>query len=637
MPQYGAAAFLPIFLVSVAAFLALRNHQISRYIVVLFIFGVALAIGGVLNMTIPSVFLAAYLLAKRSLSNSRALLLLIVSLQLSYMATIEAWVAPIFSLWGMEASTLTLIALTGLALITKRKTLQIFIVCLATVCVVFLVRSLNLHPGYELSLTAIPTIFLVMRLAGSNVQYYYSRSVALAVVLTLSWLATPPRFFLVGEIAVVLPNHQEGEEAIHFTGLTSALRYTGLRVINENDIETIGDDQVVVMPWLSAVLDKNEDEFIERFRILANQRRWTVVLFGEHNGLGDSDIRAKRLSNMRLFNRDLTVPPENADVSGPLFVTDTRAWPSWAILNRGASTRLSSLRSRILLAGEGWWAEPDIGEWLWIGDFRWRPGDRGGRLSLAHATIDPEGATWVAVGDTSPVLTRQLIADPRPFFRLLDLASLMPVLLRDLLLSGLYICLLLHFSKKDNVIFLIGSGLCTFNFIMILVLATLSPLRYESRGLWRDHYLGEGGFAPNNFAASLALEPKLLDSGWRFKRFPNPQHGYLTMPDYSHVAFFLIEGEVILGDVRISNCWRLGDVPLQDHGVRLIDAQVCKVDGRAEILIGEQGAAVAIRVRGPLGSIIIIFDQGFLATNSPRENAIWLSRTISETQNFESR
>jgi hypothetical protein len=49
---------------------------------------------------------------------------------------------------------------------------------------------------------------------------------------------------------------------------------------------------------------------------------------------------------------------------------------------------------KVLLAGDGWWAEPSIGEWLWVGDYVWSPGDRGGRLSLA-VSADIDGARWV--------------------------------------------------------------------------------------------------------------------------------------------------------------------------------------------------------------------------------------------------
>ena len=86
---------------------------------------------------------------------------------------------------------------------------------------------------------------------------------------------------------------------------------------------------------------------------------------------------------------------------------------------------------RILLAGDGWWAEPDIGEWLWVGDYIWRKGERAGRVTLA-AAIEIGGARWVILGDNSPLLNSQLYADPRAAVRIVEMATLWPSFAKDI-------------------------------------------------------------------------------------------------------------------------------------------------------------------------------------------------------------
>jgi hypothetical protein len=75
-------------------------------------------------------------------------------------------------------------------------------------------------------------------------------------------------------------------------------------------------------------------------------------------------------------------------------VLDVRAWSHEAILNRGASVQVSSLWDKVLLSGDGWWAERDLGEWLWVGDYVWQKGDRAGRLALSIA-FDDGASRWV--------------------------------------------------------------------------------------------------------------------------------------------------------------------------------------------------------------------------------------------------
>lgn len=59
-----------------------------------------------------------------------------------------------------------------------------------------------------------------------------------------------------------------------------------------------------------------------------------------------------------------------------------------------------------------------------------------------------------------------------------------------------------------------------------------------------------------------------------------------------------------------------------------MDAQACAVSGDAEILIGDQNGAAALRIGRKGGDVILILDRRFLSQNSLPENAEWLLREL---------
>lgn len=140
---------------------------------------------------------------------------------------------------------------------------------------------------------------------------------------------------------------------------------------------------------------------------------------------------------------------------------------------------------RILLAGDGWWAEPDIGEWLWVGDYVWQPSDRGGRLSLA-LSADIGGARWVVLGDNTPFINSQLIADPRPAIRILELATLWPAFILDFYLLALGCAFFVQLKSMR-------SGWMPYVTVGSLICVAFLSLLQSTRGggAWRDAYIGE--------------------------------------------------------------------------------------------------------------------------------------------------
>jgi hypothetical protein len=273
---------------------------------------------------------------------------------------------------------------------------------------------------------------------------------------------------------------------------------------------------------------------------------------------------------------------------------------------------ISTLTTKVLLAADGWWAEPDIKEWLWVGDYMWRTGDRAGRLALA-AVSDINGARWVIVGDNSMFVNQQLFADPRAAKHLLHAATLWPAFLHDILLvmvaAGLVI------------------GLRPFVIVLIPTVASLlMALAERPSRAWADVYLGESGFDERNFNKVLAENPNLI-ARRRLIRVETPVSGQYQLADGAITVFLLVNGSMEVAGIRLDQCHRLGSLSTSD-GAYLMDAQGCRVHGKARVLIGTPEAAAAIAVSNGPDEAIIILDAAFLSQKAPEANVRWLLKQI---------
>ena len=339
-----------------------------------------------------------------------------------------------------------------------------------------------------------------------------------------------------------MPEAPDAFEAKFFRNYLEALGFAGIEAKRAARPEDVSPGSLLLLPWLtSPFTTEARDPLAKRIGELARERRWTVVVAGEHTDMGGAAARLEAMAGRPILRRDLTVPPGNIDDSGPLHVSDLRAWPHEAILNRGASVRVGSLANRVLMAGDGWWAEPDIGEWLWVGDYVWRPGDRAGRLALA-ASYDIDGARWVVIGDNSPLVNSQLFADPRPTIRLLEMATLWPAFLRDIAIAALTFLLCLWFTtpkwRSRSPFMVVGS-------VAAFAAVASSVSSGESIG-WQDAYIGESGFDERNFNVALAENPALVDSR-RLIRVKRPVSGSVALPEGDSLVFMLVDGTAEVG------------------------------------------------------------------------------------------
>ena len=474
-------------------------------------------------------------------------------------------------------------------------------------------------PVLAMTLAAIPaSTYAALRVSRQEPGRDTQSTLACAAVAgaaLLLWACAPPRTPL--RSFVLLPDAPTANEAHYFSNYAQLLSAIGVKVELAARPEEIPEKSLVLMPWMTSPFSSADKSYLQTVARLANSLKWTVVLAGEHNNYGGVQDRVSNLLSHSGLRKDLTVPPGNLDVSGPLRAADIRGWPHRAILNRGASVEVKTVFDRVLLAGDGWWSEPDIGEWLWTGDYVWQRGDRAGRLVLASAT-DIGAARYVIVGDNSFLMNSQVVADPRPLLRLLSLSTLWPALTLDLLvLTAVALILFRPFFRhlRSTAETYVLAAVC-------IVVAAQAVVSAKPGAAWYDIYVSELGFAESNFNETLARHPDLLDIA-TVKRASGPLTGAIDSPAVKTVIFAHIDGAVRIGDVRIDDCYRLGSLK-SSQGPYLMDAQACSIHGDARPVIGSKEEAAAVEI----GNLLLVLDTKFLSQRAPDENALWLKQLL---------
>ena len=200
------------------------------------------------------------------------------------------------------------------------------------------------------------------------------------------------------------------------------------------------------------------------------------------------------------------------------------------------------------------------------------------------------------------------------------MATLWPSFLRDIFIIGAVGLLLLSVSvvkwRTKIPLFVVGSGAA------IALLTILFPAWRGYSLAWQDGYVGETGFDVRNFNVALADTPALI-GGRRLIRIKEPVSGPVSLPHDDSLMFILVDGTAEIGGVRLSHCRRLGSLSTNE-GPYLMDAQACRVDGNAEVLLGSQNSAAAIRISRDGATTLIVLDEAFLGQNAPKVNQEWL-------------
>ena len=578
----------------------------------------ALALNGTVSPSLVAASLAAGALSSFSFRRP-GLAIAILLMQVSSAATVQELFSDFIFQFGLEPSGPALVAVICLWSIRLRAIAPILASLLIISGVAWVGIAIPLSPVWALALTGLPAAGLaaVFTAKEGTRSDNFKMPLAILLIAVATWIWTPPKSH--EGIYVLLPDASENYEAKFFSNYIEALRFGGIKVQVIKEPTDVPEGALLFLPWITAPL-KGYEAMVGK---LARKRGWTVLFGGEHTDMGKAAERVERIVGFPIMRRDLTTPPGNSDISGRLRSTGITAWPFDAILNRGASVTAFRPLQKVLLSGDGWWAEPDVGEWLWAGDYVWQPGDRRGRLALALAA-DVDGARFVVVGDNSPFINHQLVADPRPAMRLLNLASLLPTFVGDifLLLLGLL-------ASTGGMTGRIGM-LPALSPIVLLALAILvisiSPSPSER---WREVYNGETGFDERNFNVALTEEPRLWQSNWMLRRVSEPARGQITLHGGKEVIFQLVDKEAHFGNVRLYDCRRLGSLKT-DEGPTLMDAQACAVKGDAKVLLGTRDAAAVVAINEEHRRVILVLDVAFLAANAPKANREWLIDQLAE-------
>lgn len=580
----------------------------------------------ILPLALGSSLIAVAVLVKagsRYLNVAAAGMFLHTSAATNLLAFVSQWLASI----SLEAAGPALVGATIFTLTTWRRPLLNLSLISLILALAWLGNVIELMPDLAMALASAPLILVLIFANLRGLPFSPATVLVISFLALATWIATPPK--KTGELYVALPQPSDAYEAMFFDQYSEALTIAGIDATVTSDLAQIPPRATVLIPWLTTPLLLNESNELgeEELGSRARELGWTVIFAGEHDGYGDNDTRAESIAGRKVFDRNLTVPPRNTDTSGPLRSPSIFPWPNDAILNRGASAIPPGISGRVLLTGDGWWTEPYRNDPTWTGDYVWREDDSGGRISLAVAHTDG-AAIWVGVGDSSPFLNQQIIADARPLTWLISAASLYPLLAGDLLvLSIIFLLLFVNCKRpKPENYFWPKVGVA----VSLVTIATLNLLaKPQPDPLHPGLILGESGFDERNFNVALANKPDLALSGWDLHRKERPITArYLSNNKYE-VLFTHIHSEAVFGEVTLNNCWRLGALQVAD-GPYLMDAQACQVTGEVDILAGTREAAAILTIDQGESKLILVLDTAFLSAGAPQNNQDWLLETMSE-------
>jgi hypothetical protein len=599
------------------------SETLRSFFVLVCLIVVGAVLAGFLPSTLASSMLAATALALLGTPIMAAVVLL---LQTSIISTTAQLASDMLRVAELEVVAPALLSIAFLVSVNVRNALIGAAAAALTIILALIAIRFAAPPHIQIAIVAIPACALALKATPTNPNPI-STTIPIILILALlcvSWWNTPPRLWK--EAYYLLPFSDEAPEAKLFTHYDKALAFAGIAATRVTNPEEISENSLVLLPWLTAPLnDLDDQQFATRLGDLARKRKWIVVLGGEHNDLGGSAARVEQITGSRLFRNDLTVPIGNTDDSGPLHVLDLRAWLHETIFNRGASVQIGSLWDKVLLAGDGWWAERDIGEWLWVGDYVWQTGDRAGRLLLA-SSLDRAGARWVALGDNSFLINTQIYADPRPLIRVIESATLWPSFLKDLVLAlfAAILCFARYFTHSA-----IRQWTAYLICLSAVVAATAAALSSKPEK-WQDTYLRQSGFDSRNFNIAFSEHPELFENR-RLLRVKTSITGAFKLPEGDVIVFGIVGGAADIGNAKLSNCRRVGGLT-SGEGPFLMDAQACRVEGQAKVLIGTTEGAAAIVTANGSNRALVILDNAFLAQRAPTANIEWLTRELKSWQ-----
>jgi len=489
-----------------------------------------------------------------------------------------------------------------------------------------MVLGVDWSPYFQQLLSAIPAALLA---ASFPDKHAGPRRLALlaaggALVSVASYATTWPTSF--AAVGVLPPDRARTFEEDDYKATARILRFAGVPIADWRTADDIPPRSMVLLP-ASGVSSRSEASWA-KLMSLGAERRLTFLVAAEHTNLFGIGRRINGSARGLEVNWDTTVPPTNRDATRPMGAVGVPAFPSPAYLNRGSSLRLTSPFAKPLVWGTGWFADlPATRASGSQGDYRLQRSERRGEMLLAAVSVG--WPRFVVVGDTSFLIDRFLIADPRAVPWLINAGSLVPAAASNAAILGFALLLWLveRLGRRR--------GALMAAILLAAELAASGWMQFQPSAAWSAQDLGQSVFDPRGFSTQIAdwivLEggslPLLVrhveGRAWepRSERGLRVHFGVVTLGERA--------SRTLLG-VEVSRCHRLGAVEL-DQGVVIQNGQVCAVDATARVHLGTRSEALAFSIDADSGTDLVVLDEGFLS-NASRDtgNLEWLMRTTRQ-------
>ncbi|MFW8744868.1 hypothetical protein [Mesorhizobium japonicum] len=593
-----------------------RKEFIAFFILALPIFFSALS--GLLSIELTTVVLASGLIAfffPQFIAIALLLLFIESPLFQSFTLIVVSWLPIEF-----QQSAPVLICLSISLFIYNR---SIFKVCIFASLIIlgsFISWHLNLNvlaTGYINSL--ILGVFFV-NVGGSQVslpKYKFYVVVALLSIHSIFIWNSSNRFEM-GRVFVWIPSSMEKYESHFFKDYSSTLSLAGIKASQIANVAQLEENSLVIVPWGT---DIEAEKFLQDLKISPYSKSITVLVGGEHTNYGGFADRLNPLFSGGVgFNNTTTVPPQNANHMGALWTSSVLQFPFDAILNRGASLRISSLNAFPILIAKSIFSDLGPKEFndFWVGDFLLGNSDPRGWTLLMTAYKD--GPLWILSGDNSYLLNRYLLPNPRPIAHVISLASLFPMLILELWILvvictwGFRINRTISGSIRSKYIYVIPIFLLVP--IAITLKTQLAPNYEMSKALFQNlKYFGgderSSAVAISENSKAINESPKKLfvhETSFTSKDIGNS--------GLEEIHIGNIKNDFSFNGVKLDNCGLTSYSNLLDPKINLQEAQYCKVTGDAKIIVGDKNQASVIEIQST-PPVTLILDKYFLSGSPP--------------------
>ena len=603
---------LPI-ITLIISMLLLWGHSSFKIVTVGNVLVLFFILSGVLDPSFGTslIIVLTFLIFSNSLTN---ISLVIILLQTSLISSVEANLASAFYNYHYEVIAPGFTVCFLLFFFRVIGLLKLLICLILILAVYFLAIHFIFEPHISMALIGLVPLLGCYQISGANEKKMASISLLLFLLLTLiSWYPLLPNFSK--GVWVFLPNNDSAPESKYYKNYVEVLNFSGIPAKEAVSINDIPDYSFVLLPWLTSGFPLK----INEFKAAAKKGKWTVILSGEHTNYGGVRDTVNKVTGVNVLRGDLTVPRNNTNISGFFRQSGVVSWNSKSAFNRGASVNVEGFRHKVLLTGDGWWTESDIGEWLWVGDYVFRTNDHMGRVPLALSFYEQD-IKWVVFGDNSFLLSKYVLSNPSILKKAIYDSTLWPAFIKDIFI----LLLIIFFFTKHNRSFLL------ILFLGFLFLLAFHEKKYVTNlnGSYSDLYIESNSFHRRSFASTIIKTRKLLTSNWLFER-AGVLSGELKIPKKDTILFLQVEDEVSVGLVEISGCRRYGRLLLKS-GIKMNDAQSCLVEGPAEIMVGDKFGASIILVSVEGVKLLLIFDQHFLIDGSPKKNSEFIIDFIND-------